>query len=215
MSLTTQAFTYALNNIEELTKFIQNRGSDIINNANESFNENDIFVIFTVFDGGVFTMQLLPEPVFLDGVYLDPYVLNLTVLATISGEALLNDYDLVKGWLSGQLTRGLTDTETLDTNADAVVHIKDTSIIEITEYDMQLPLKTFLRKTGQDINNVNARLIEHLDISSDKSALIQDMAKNYYNKVMDQPLGLFLSNKNHGLTVLNDVTEHVTYVIPK
>lgn len=215
MSLTTQSFTYALNNIEELTKFIQNRGSDIINNANESFNENDIFVIFTVFDGGVFTMQLLPEPVFLDGVYLDPYALNLTVLATISGEALLNDYDLVKGWLSGQLTRGLTDTETLDTNADAIVHIKDTSIIEITEYDMQLPLKTFLRKTGQDINNVNARLVEHLDISSDKASLIQDMAKNYYNKIMDQPLSSFLRDKNHGLTALNDVTKRVTYVIHK
>lgn len=122
MSLTTQAFTYALNNIEELTQFSQNRGYDIINNANESFNKNTVFVIFTVFDGGVFTMQLLPEPVFLDGVYLDPYALNLTVLATISGEALLNDYDLVKGWLSGQFTQRLNETQTLDEKADAVIH---------------------------------------------------------------------------------------------
>lgn len=120
MSLTTQAFTYALNNIEELTQFSQNRGYDIINNANESFNKNTVFVIFTVFDGGVFTMQLLPEPVFLDGVYLDPYALNLTVLATISGEALLNDYDLVKGWLSGQFTQRLNETQTLDEKADTV-----------------------------------------------------------------------------------------------
>ena len=215
MSLTTQSFTYALNNIEELTKFIQNRGSDIINNANENFNEDIIFVIYTVFDGGVFTMQLLPEPVFLDGVYIDPYALNLTVLATISGEALLNDYELVKGWLTGQLTRGLTNTETLDTNADAAVHNKNTSIIGITEYDMQLPLKTFLRKTGQDINDVQTRLIENLNTPSEKASLIQDMAQHYYNKVMDQPLSLFLSDKNHGLSVLNDVTEHVTYVIHK
>ena len=122
MSLTTQSFTYALNNIEEITKFSQNRGYDIINNANESFNKNTVFVIFTVFDGGVFTMQLLPEPVFLDGVYLDPYALNLTVLATISGEALLNDYDLVKGWLSDQFTQSLTKAQTLDKKADAVSH---------------------------------------------------------------------------------------------
>ena len=122
MSLTTQSFTYALNNIEEITKFSQNRGYDIINNANESFNKNTVFVIFTVFDGGVFTMQLLPEPVFLDGVYLDPYALNLTVLATISGEALLNDYDLVKSWLSNQLTHGLTEAQTLDEKADSVNH---------------------------------------------------------------------------------------------
>ena len=78
---------------------------------------------------------------------------------------------------------------------------------------MQLPLKSFLRKTGQDINNVNTRLVKHLNILSDKASLIQDMAKHYYNKVMDQPLSLFLSDKNHGLTVLNDVTDHVTYVI--
>ena len=122
MSLTTQSFTYALNNIEEITKFSQNRGYDIINNANESFNKNTVFVIFTVFDGGVFTMQLLPEPVFLDGAYLDPYALNLTVLATISGEALLNDYDLVKSWLSNQLTHGLTEAQTLDEKADSVNH---------------------------------------------------------------------------------------------
>lgn len=122
MSLTTQSFTYALNNIEELTKFIQNRGSNIINNSDDDFNEDDIFVIYTVFDGGVFTMQLLPEPVFLDAVILDPYALNLTVLAVISGKALLNDYELVKGWLAGQLTRGLTDIETLDEKADAVNH---------------------------------------------------------------------------------------------
>jgi hypothetical protein len=122
MSLTTQSFTYALNNIEEITKFSQNRGSDIINNANESFNKNTVFVIFTVFDGGVFTMQLLPEPVFLDGVYLDPYALDLTVLTTISGEALLNDYDLVKGWLSSQFTQRLNETQTLDEKADAVIH---------------------------------------------------------------------------------------------
>lgn len=122
MSLTTQSFAYALNNIEKITKFSQNRGYDIINNANESFNKNTVFVIFTVFDGGVFTMQLLPEPVFLDGVYLDPYALNLTVLATISDEALLNDYDLVKGWLSNQLTHGLTEAQTLDEKADPVNH---------------------------------------------------------------------------------------------
>lgn len=122
MSLTTQSFTYALNNIEELTKFSQNRGSDIINNANESFNKNTVFVIFTVFDGEVFTMQLLPEPVFLDAIILDPYALNLTVLAVISGKALLNDYEWVKGWLAGQLTRGLTNIETLNEKADAVIH---------------------------------------------------------------------------------------------
>lgn len=120
MSLTTQSFTYALNNIEEITKFSQNRGYDIINNANESFNKNTVFVIFTVFDGGVFTMQLLPEPVFLDDVCVDPYALNITILAATRGETLINDYDQVKEWLTNQLTHGLTEAQTLDEKADTV-----------------------------------------------------------------------------------------------
>lgn len=120
MSLTTQSFAYALNNIEEITKFSQNRGSNIINNSDDDFNEDTIFVIYTVFDGGVFTMHLLPEPVFLDGVCVDPYALNITVLAATRGETLINDYDQVKEWLTNQLTHGLTEAQTLDEKADTV-----------------------------------------------------------------------------------------------
>lgn len=122
MSLTTQSFTYALNNIEEITKFSQNRGYDIINNVNESFNKNTVFVIFTVFDGGVFTMQLLPEPVFLDGVFVDPYALNVTVLTVIRGKFLTADYEQFKEWFTNQLTRHLTQAQTLDEKADSVNH---------------------------------------------------------------------------------------------
>lgn len=122
MSLTTQSFTYALNNIEELTKFSQNRGSNIINDKNNDFNEDTTFVIYTMFDEGLFTMHLLTEPVFLDGVCVDPYALNITVLAATRGETLINDYDQVKEWFTNQLTHGLTETQTLDEKADAVSH---------------------------------------------------------------------------------------------
>ena len=122
MSLTTQSFTYALNNIEELTKFSQNRGSNIINDKNNDFNEDTTFVIYTMFDEGLFTMHLLPETVFLDGVCVDPYALNITVLAVTRGETLINDYDQIKKWLTDQLTQSLTETQTLDEKADAVIH---------------------------------------------------------------------------------------------
>lgn len=121
MPLTTQSFTYALNNIEEITKFSQNRGSNIINDKDNDFNEDTIFVIYTVFDESVFTMHLLPETVFLDGVCVDPYALNVTVLAVTSGKTLINDYDHVKEWLTDQLTQGLNETQTLDEKADAVI----------------------------------------------------------------------------------------------
>lgn len=122
MSLTTQSFTYALNNIEELTKFSQNRGSNIINDKNNDFNEDTTFVIYTMFDEGLFTMHLLTEPVFLDAVCVDPYALNITVLAATRGETLINDYKVVKNWFAGQLAEGLIKAQTLDEKADAVIH---------------------------------------------------------------------------------------------
>lgn len=96
MSLATQSYNYALNNIDELTKFTQNRATNIINNTDNDFNENTIFVIFTMFGKGFFTTYLLPEPQFQDGVIVDLYALNLTVLTTTSGKAIIKDYDLVK-----------------------------------------------------------------------------------------------------------------------
>lgn len=120
MSLTTQSFTYALNNIEELTKFIQNRATNIINDADNNFNEDDIFVIFTIFAKGFFTTYLLPETEFQDGVLFDPYALNNTVLTVTSGKTLISDYDQVKEWFANQLTQSLNETQTLDEKADTV-----------------------------------------------------------------------------------------------
>lgn len=122
MSLTTQSFTYALNNIEELTIFSQNRGSNIINDKDNDFNEDTTFVIYTMFDESVFTMHLLPETVFLDGVFVDPYAPNITVLTVIRGNFLTAEYEQFKTWFINNLTYNLNETQTLDEKADAVIH---------------------------------------------------------------------------------------------
>ena len=122
MSLATQSFTYTLNNIEELTKFIQNRATNIINDANNDFNKDDIFVIFAMFGKGFFTTYLLPETEFQDGALFDPYALNLTVLTITNGKTLTSDYDQVKKWFTNQLTQSLTEAQTLDEKADAANH---------------------------------------------------------------------------------------------
>lgn len=122
MSLTTQSFNYALNNIDELTKFIQNRATNIINDTDNNFNEDDIFVIFTMVGKGFFTTYLLPETEFQDGVLFDPYALNKTVLAVTSGKTLTSDYNQVKEWFTNQLTHGLTEAQTLDEKADSANH---------------------------------------------------------------------------------------------
>ena len=122
MSLTTQSFTYALNNIDELTKFIQNRVTNIINNTDNDFNENTTFVIFTMFGKGFFTTYLLPEPQFQDGAIFDPYSSNLTVITVTHGKTLINDYNIVKNWFADQLTQGLTEAQTLDEKANSTIH---------------------------------------------------------------------------------------------
>lgn len=122
MSLTTQSFNHTLNNIEEQTKFIQNRATNIINNTNNNFNKDDIFIIFTMFAKGFFATYLLPETEFQDAVLFDPYALNITVLAVTRGETLINDYNQIKEWFTAQLTQGLTEAQTLDEKADAVSH---------------------------------------------------------------------------------------------
>lgn len=120
MSLTTQSFTYALNNIEKLTKYIQNQATQFIDD--EYFNKDDIFIIFTTFEKDNFATYLLPEPVFLDAVCVDPYAPNITVLAATRGETLINDYKVVKNWFAGQLAEGLIKAQTLDEKADTVIH---------------------------------------------------------------------------------------------
>ena len=122
MSLTTQSFNYALNNIEELTKLIQNRATNIINDKDNDFDENTIFVIFTIFAKSFFTTYLLPETEFQDGVLFDPYALNNTVLAVTSGKTLISDYNQIKEWFTNQLTHSLTEAQTLDKKADAANH---------------------------------------------------------------------------------------------
>lgn len=122
MSLTTQSFNHTLNNIEEQTKFIQNRATNIINDTNNNFNKDDIFIIFTMFAKGFFATYLLPETEFQDAVLFDPYALNITVLAVTRGETLINDYNQIKDWFTAQLTQGLTEAQTLDEKADTVNH---------------------------------------------------------------------------------------------
>lgn len=120
MSLTTQSFTYALNNIEKLTKYVQSQATQFIDD--EYFNKDDIFIIFTTFEKDNFATYLLPEPVFLDAVCVDPYALNITVLAATRGETLINDHMVVKNWFTGQLAEGLIKAQTLDEKADAANH---------------------------------------------------------------------------------------------
>lgn len=213
MSLTTQAFTYAFNHIENLTDFIQDRVSKLIQSNDNDYDKDTIFVVFTTFENSIFTPHVMAEPDFHHSTLVDMYALELTVLAVANGKALTSDINQTKAWFSAEFGYSLRKAQDLDTNANAVLQTSDKTVIAITNYDMQLPLKSFLLKTGQDLYSVRAGLDKRVHITTDRPSIVKDMADWYYDKLMEKSLMSFLNDPNHGLSVLNDVTERVTYVI--
>lgn len=213
MSLTTQAFTYAFNNIDNLTDFVQDRVSKRIKSDDNDYDKDTTFVVFTTFENGVFTPHVMAEPDFHHSTLVDMYALELTVLAVANGKALTSDANQTKTWFSAEFGRSLREAQTLDASADAIIQTDDKTVIGITNYDMQLPLKSFLLKTGQDLYKVRAGLDKLVHITTDRPSIVKDMADWYYDKLMEKSLMSFLNDSNYGLKVLNDITSRVTYVI--
>ena len=59
MSLTTQAFTYAFNNIDNLTDFVQDRTTKLIVSDDNDYDKDTTFVVFTTFENSVFTPHVM------------------------------------------------------------------------------------------------------------------------------------------------------------
>lgn len=213
MSLTTQAFTYAFNNIDNLTDFVQDRVSKRIKSDDNDYDKDTTFVVFTTFENGVFTPHVMAEPDFHASTLVDMYALELTVLTVANGKALTSDANQTKTWFSAEFGRNLRKAQDLDANANAIVQTDDKTVIGITNYDMQLPLKSFLLKTGQDLYKVRAGLDKLVHITTDRPSIVKDMADWYYDKLMEKSLMSFLNDPNYGLSVLNNITSRVTYVI--
>lgn len=213
MSLTTQAFTYAHNNVKNFTDFVRDRTSKIIKNPDNDYDKETLFVVFTTFENHMFMPQVLAEPDFHDSATVDMYDLSVTVLAVTRGKLLVSDRRLTKNYLYGEFGDGLKKAQDLDADADATFQTKDGTVIYINNYDKQLPLKSFLLKTGQDLHSVRAGLDKLIHITTDHPSIVKDMADWYYDKLMEKSLNNFLLDTNYGLDVLNDITERVTYVI--
>lgn len=213
MSLTTQAFTYAHNNVENFTDFVRDRTSKIIKNPDNDYDKETLFVVFTTFENHMFTPHVLAEPDFHDSTTVDMYDLSVTVLTVTRGKLLVSDRRLTKNYLYGEFGDGLKKAQDLDADADATFQTKDGTVIYIDNYDKQLPLKSFLLKTGQDLHKVRAGLDKLIHITTDHPSIVKDMADWYYDKLMEKSLRSFLFDANYGLDVLNDITERVTYVI--
>lgn len=138
MSLTTQAFTYAFNNIGNLTDFVQDRTTKLIASDDNDYDKDTTFVVFTTFENSVFTPHVMAESEFHHSTLVDMYALELTVLAVANGKALTSDYNQTKTWFSTEFGRSLREAQTLDASADAIVQTDDKTVIGITNYDMPL-----------------------------------------------------------------------------
>lgn len=213
MSLTTQAFTYAHSNADNLTSFIEDRVSKLIKSDDNDYDKDTTFVVFTTFENGVFTPHVMAESAFRHSTLVDMYALELTVITVITGRSLTSNHKVNRTSFVSEFGQSLREAQDLDANANAVVQTDDKTVITITNYDMQLPLKSFLLKTGQDLYSVREGLDKLVRITTDRPSIVKDMADWYYDKLMEKSLMSFLNDPNYGLNVLNDITERVTYVI--
>lgn len=218
MSLITQAFIYALNNVDNLTSFIEDRVSKLIQSEDNDYDKDTTFVVFTVFENGVFTPHVIAESDFHYSTLVDVYdlkltILELTVLTIVAGRSLVSNHKANRTSFVSEFGQSLRKAQDLDASANAVIQTDDKTVIAITNYDMQQPLKSFLLKTGQDIFKVRAGLDKRVHITTDQPSIIKDMTNWYYDKLMEKSLMSFLNDPNYGLSVLNNITKRVTYVI--
>lgn len=213
MSLTTQAFTYAHNNADNLTTFIEDRVSKLVKSDDNDYNKDTTFVVFTTFENSAFTPHVMAESAFHHSTLVDMYALELTVIAVITGRALTSNHKVNRTSFVSEFGQSLRKAQDLDASANAVIQTDGKTVIGITNYDMQLPLKSFLLKTGQDLYDVRTGLDKLVHISTDRPSIVKDMADWYYDKLMEKSLMSFLNDPNYGLSVLNNITERVTYVI--
>mgnify|MGYP001737082533 CR=1 FL=1 len=185
MSLTTQSFNHTLNNIEEQTKFIQNRATNIINNTNNNFNKDDIFIIFTMFAKGFFATYLLPETEFQYAVLFDPYALNITVLAVTRGETLINDVNQTKA-LTPKTYQSVTLNVTEHEKEQLLTVYGDTTAMKkylLDSFDLLLTDAQYEQLTSAKEKECIANLKREKDILKNQVGYHQSRANDNANKV--------------------------------
>lgn len=204
MSVTTQAFTYAINHIESLMKQATTETKKAIDNS--AFDETDYFVI---------TLKLTPSG-FISDVSIESdkfevmcYHPNVVAIFVDQGSKFLSwenpTKDDIEAFKSILIAKHQQAQE-CDNNADRLTEAPQTKNIVITDEDLEQPTLTFLKKHGIDPDTFIETLADNFSLNKD--SYFKDINRYYFKELLNQPFKyLATAFSNEHTLMLNDVFE--------
>ena len=204
MSVTTQAFTYAIKHIKNLMKQAATETKKIIDNYN--YNENDYFVITLELTPSGFIPYISDESDKFDTMCYDPNVVAIfvdKVSKFLSWEnPTKDDIEAFKNILIAKRQQA----QEYDSDADHLTETPQTQNILITDDDLEQPTFAFLKKHAINPDTFVETLVDNFSFNKDKS--FKDINKYYFKELLNQPfkyLATAFSDEN--TLILNDIFE--------
>lgn len=204
MSVTTQAFTYAINHIESLMKQAAAETKKTIDNS--AFDENDYFVITLELTPLGFTSDVSIES---DKFEVMCYHPNVVAIFVDQGSKFLSwksptkdDLEAFKNILIAKRQQA----QKYDTDADRLAESPQTQNILITNEDLGQPTLAFLKKHNINPNTFVETLVDNFSFNKDSH--FKDINRYYFKELLNQPfnyLATAFSDKN--TLMLNDIFE--------
>ena len=204
MSVTTQAFTYAINHIESLMKQAATETKKAIDSG--VYAECDYFVITLELTPSGFIPNISDESDKFDAMCYDPTVVGIFIDEAskfLSWEnPTTNNIEAFKNIL----TTKLKQAQECDSDADRLAETIQTKNIIITEEDLRQPTIAFLKKHGINPDTFVETLADNHSFNKDSH--FKDINRYYFKELLNQPfkyLATAFSDEN--TLILNDIFE--------
>lgn len=204
MSVTTQAFTYAINHIESLMTQAATETKKAIDSG--VYAECDYFVITLELTPSGFIPNISDESDKFDAMCYDPTVVGIFVDEAskfLSWKNLTtNNIEAFKNILIAKRQQA----QKYDTDADRLAETIQTKNIIITEEDLGQPTLAFLKKHGINPDTFVETLADNHSFNKDSH--FKDINRYYFKELLNQPfkyLATAFSDEN--TLMLNDVFE--------
>ena len=203
MSVIIQAFTYAINHIENLMKQAATETKKAMNTV---YDKNDYFVITVELTPSGFIPSVSDESDKLDDMSYNP---NIVAIFVDQGSKFLSwenptkdDIETFKNILIAKRQQA----QECDTDADRLAESPQTQNILITNEDLGQPTLAFLKK-----HNINPdTFVETLadNVSLNKDSYFKDINRYYFKELLNQPFKyLATAFSDDNTLILNDVFE--------
>lgn len=204
MSVTTQAFTYTINHIENLMKQAAAETKKTIDNS--AFDENDYFVITLELTPSGFIPNISYESDKLNAMSYNP---NVVAIFVDQGSKFLSWENPTKDDIEAfknMLVIKLEKAQESDSNADRLAKTPQTKNILITDEDLKQPTLTFLKKHDINPDTFVETLTDNFALNKDN--LFKEVSTYYFKELLNQPFKYLATAKNDDYALmLNDVFE--------